>query len=156
MQLQPMSPDHYAVYFEQLVVDYADDKVRAGNWPADSALERSRDEITKLLPNGPSTPNHALFYLTVPDQEAPVGILWLSTVGDAGLRQAFIYDLWIRPDLRGGGLGKQAMTEAEAWARSHGLDRLSLHVFGHNTLALELYKKLGYVMTNVNMTKRLA
>jgi hypothetical protein len=29
-------------------------------------------------------------------------------------------------------------------------------VFGHNTLALELYKKLGYVMTNVNMTKRLA
>ncbi len=155
MNLEPMSPANFQIYIERLIVEYADDKVRSGNWPKNIALSRSRDEVMKLLPQGTLTEGHSLFDLTVPEEEGAVGRLWLGAIDQAGVRTGFIYDLWIRPHLRRKGLGAQAMLEAEGWAKDQGLDSLSLHVFGFNQAALALYKKLGYVTTDVNMTKKL-
>jgi len=45
------------------------------------------------------------------------------------------------------------MKEIEIFAKSIGLKSIGLHVFGHNKLARDLYKKLGYVETNINMKK---
>jgi ribosomal protein S18 acetylase RimI-like enzyme len=156
MNLKPMSRASFELYLERLIVEFAEDKVGAGNWSEEAALTRSRDEITKLLTDGLSTPGHALFDLTLPDEKEAVGVLWLSSIEDNGARQGFIYDVWIRPDLRRKGLGTTAMMEAERWARSQGLTSLGLHVFGHNQAALALYEKLGYVITNINMTKQLS
>ena len=156
MDLRPMSQASCEVYLERLIVEYAEDKVSAGNWPEGDALRRSRDEVTKLLADGVSTPGHALFELTLPEEKEPVGVLWLSIMEDNGARKGFVFDVWIRPDLRRQGLGTRAMMEAERWARSQGLNSLGLHVFGHNRAALALYKKLGYVITNLNMTKPLS
>ena len=33
------------------------------------------------------------------------------------------------------------------------VDLVGLHVFGHNIVAQELYKKSGYEITNINMRK---
>jgi RimJ/RimL family protein N-acetyltransferase len=49
----------------------------------------------------------------------------------------------------------QAMTKLEGEAKRLGLDRIGLHVFGHNSAARPLYEKLGYVPTNINMVKHL-
>ncbi len=156
MDLVPMSQESFEVYIERLIVEYADDKLRAGNWPAEIAQKRSREDIMKLLPQGTATEGQALYELFVPDETEAAGVLWLTAVEDAGVRKAFIYDLWIRPDLRRRGLATQAMLQSEAWVRSQGLDVISLHVFGHNQAALDLYNKLGYQATNINMTKRLS
>lgn len=155
MKLEPMSRAGFEAYVERLAVEYAEDKVAAGNWSVDVALSRSREEIAQLLPRGHATPGHALFDLTLPEEKEPVGVLWLSTMEEAGARKGFIYDVWIRPDLRRKGLGTMAMVEAERWAKAHGLVSLGLHVFGHNRAALALYEKLGYVITNLNLTKAL-
>jgi len=155
MDLRPMSQASYEVYLERLIVEYAEDKVGSSNWPEDGALTRSRHEITRLLVDGVSTPGHALFDLSVPDEEEAVGVLWLGIIEDGGARKGFIYDIWIRPDLRRRGLGRTAMLEAERWARSLGLTSLGLHVFGHNQAALSLYEKLEYTITDLNMTKQL-
>jgi RimJ/RimL family protein N-acetyltransferase len=42
------------------------------------------------------------------------------------------------------GIGRALMAAAEEWARSAGVRKLELHVFPHNTAALELYRGLGY------------
>jgi hypothetical protein len=47
------------------------------------------------------------------------------------------------------------MLAMEAEVKAMGLDRISLHVFGHNPGARRLYEKLGYETTNVYMAKQL-
>ncbi len=44
----------------------------------------------------------------------------------------------------------------EKKVREQGFDTVSLHVFGHNHAGRELYEKSGYVVTNVNMSKKIA
>jgi len=47
------------------------------------------------------------------------------------------------------------MQALEERVRHLGLSTISLHVFGHNHAARALYEKLGYVTTNVMMSKTL-
>ena len=46
---------------------------------------------------------------------------------------------------RGRGVGSALLVAAIEWAHGHGLHKLSLGVFAHNTAAIELYRKFGFV-----------
>ena len=46
---------------------------------------------------------------------------------------------------RGSGVGSALLAAAIEWARDRGLHKLSLGVFAHNTAAIELYRKFGFV-----------
>jgi len=46
---------------------------------------------------------------------------------------------------RGRGVGSALLEAAIQWARERGLHKLSLSVFAHNTAAIGLYRKLGFV-----------
>jgi ribosomal protein S18 acetylase RimI-like enzyme len=46
---------------------------------------------------------------------------------------------------RGRGVGSALLADAIEWARGRGLHKLSLGVFAHNTAAIELYRKFGFV-----------
>jgi [ribosomal protein S18]-alanine N-acetyltransferase len=46
---------------------------------------------------------------------------------------------------RGGGVGSALLAAAIEWARERGLHKLSLGVFAHNTAAIALYRKFGFV-----------
>jgi RimJ/RimL family protein N-acetyltransferase len=48
-------------------------------------------------------------------------------------------------DWRGRGVGSALLVAAIAWARDRGLHKLSLSVFVHNTAAIALYRKFGFV-----------
>ena len=48
---------------------------------------------------------------------------------------------------------RAAMIAIEDEVRQLGIDRIGLHVFGHNRGAWALYDQLGYEVTNVNMAK---
>ena len=71
IELQPMSPAEFQVYLERSIAEYADDKVKAGNWPQEGALERSRQEFNKYLPQGLDTPANFLRSLTDPETGTP-------------------------------------------------------------------------------------
>lgn len=51
----------------------------------------------------------------------------------------------ITREWRGRGVGSELMTAAIEWARERGLHKLSLGVFPHNTAAIALYRKYGFV-----------
>ena len=46
---------------------------------------------------------------------------------------------------RGRGVGSALLGAAIEWAHGHALHKLSLGVFAHNTAAIELYRKFGFV-----------
>lgn len=46
---------------------------------------------------------------------------------------------------RGRGVGSALMETAIEWAREQGLHKLTLSVFAHNTAAIALYHKVGFV-----------
>jgi ribosomal protein S18 acetylase RimI-like enzyme len=46
---------------------------------------------------------------------------------------------------RGRGVGSVLMAEAVRWARSVGVEKLLLSVYPHNTAAIALYRKFGFV-----------
>jgi ribosomal protein S18 acetylase RimI-like enzyme len=153
-QLRPMADDEYEQYLDVLRSAYVEDMVASGFMDARDAEAKVEADIKAQLPEGRRTPGAYLY--TVEEERELVGYAWMSSQHDqAGAPLAFVFDIWVRPDARGRGLGRAAMLALEAEARRLGLDRIRLNVFGHNEVARTLYRSLGYVELSVLMGKAL-
>jgi ribosomal protein S18 acetylase RimI-like enzyme len=128
--------------------------VKSGNWLPEEAKRRSREEHTQWLPDGFTSANQHLY--TIQLDGVPVGDLWLSTGTGTVLGVGFIYDLFINEEFRRQGIATEAMRLLEREAYALGLSNLALHVFGGNLVGSALYEKLGYEITNINMSKSLS
>ncbi|MEM0057989.1 MAG: GNAT family N-acetyltransferase [Candidatus Bathyarchaeia archaeon] len=62
-------------------------------------------------------------------------------------RHVGIIGIAIKKGFRGIGIGTEMMKTLEEYARKMGLKVLMLSVFANNTLAINLYKKMGFVET---------
>jgi RimJ/RimL family protein N-acetyltransferase len=155
IQLLPMTQPEYEPWLEQAITDYADDKVRAGTWEAGEALERSRAEFQRLLPDGLATKDNYVYSIWSDDAplDTPVGVLWMA-VPPWKRSLAFVYDFSIFEPYRRRGYGSQALRALEDKVRALGLDTIGLHVFGYNHGAIALYEKAGYEITDINMSKK--
>ena len=152
--LVPMMPDAWEAWRGRSIAGYAEDKVRAGTWPEDEALDRARRAFDELLPQGFQTPAHELRPIIAEDG-TDVGSLWLGPTEARDGHTCFIWDIVVRVEARGRGYGRAALLALEPLARELGYDAIGLHVFGHNTVARELYRTSGYVETDVSMVKAL-
>jgi len=74
---------------------------------------------------------------------------------DEANHPAFIFDFVINEQYRGKGFGKKTLLALDEKLEKMGATSIALHVFGYNTTAFELYKKMGYKVTNINMRKKL-
>ncbi|MEJ2795717.1 GNAT family N-acetyltransferase [Iodobacter sp. LRB] len=153
--LLPMRTAVYESYLESSILSYAEENVQSGRWQEEDALEQSRNEFHKLLPQGTDTPDHYLFEIIGKDNQSTVGFIWFAAVSDKGVRLAFIYDLEIKAPYRRQGYATQAFKAIETLVSDLGLASIGLHVFGHNTGAQALYRQLGYEVTGINMLKKL-
>ncbi len=149
--LVSMTQVEFDAFIERVVPEYAEDKVRAGQWSASDALERSRKEYLDDLPQGMETKSQYLY--TVFDGEKEVGMIWLSANPNDPAKNGFISELYVSENYRGKGYGKQAMLLIEEKARELGLKSIGLHVFGVNHAARNLYEAVGYEITSLNMKK---
>lgn len=153
--LIPMTEEEYRPWLEAAVRDYAEDHIKDGRWTAENALEESAKEFNHLLPEGLATAGNYLFRIYDARQDQKVGYLWFAVQEPEGRQYAFVYDFAISEPFRRRGYGSGAFEALEEKVRELGLDNIQLHVFGHNDAARALYKKLGYVETNVRMRKDL-
>lgn len=152
--LIPMTQAEYEKFLDFMVTDYANEKVKSGNWPADQAMEMSKGEFQKLLPEGVNSKDQYL-YSIVDDGQHVGGIWFAARAGESGKSSAWIYNLWIEDEFRRKGHASQAMLALEDEVKKVGLDTIGLHVFGHNQSAYALYQKIGYDTTNIIMSKKL-
>jgi len=151
VQLDPMTSEEYAAYHRDAVLAYAEAHVSAKSWPAEGARQRAIDEYAELLPEGVATPGHHLYTARNGGQE--IGMIWFAERTHGADRVAYLYDIKVETDLRGQGHGEALMRAMEREVRSVGLKTVRLQVFGNNSVARSLYRKLGYIETNVVMAK---
>jgi ribosomal protein S18 acetylase RimI-like enzyme len=150
VKLKAIQQEDFERFLEHAILDYAEDHVRNGNWSAEGALEKSRKEFERYLPNGIQTPDQYVWSI-VDEANHRIGVLWVQ-VKDG---KAFIFDFIIDEEYRGKGYGKQALTAMDERLKSMGVESVALHVFGDNVSAQELYKKLGFKITDIQMKKNL-
>lgn len=154
IELVPMTQEQYEAWLPTAIADYAQENAVTGRWSKDEAEGKSRNEFTKLLPQGVATPEQHLWSIARKSDGRAVGVLWIHVLQEPA-PHAFIYNIEIFPDFRRRGYAERAMRLLEEEARRLGLEGIRLHVFGHNSAAKPLYEKLGYVATNIQMLKRL-
>ena len=150
--LEPMDEATYVVWRASSEREYGEEKVKAGNWPADDAQRLAREAFDELLPQGRETPAHEVRAMVSDGRK--VGHAWWTVEDREAGRVAFIYDIAVAPDHRRRGYARLALAEIETWAREHDCAGVMLHVFGDNTPARALYRSVGFEETNVIMLKR--
>ncbi|MGG4547369.1 GNAT family N-acetyltransferase [Rossellomorea marisflavi] len=130
--LKRMSDKEFTAWWKNSVASYAREKVKAGNFKEETAIEQSESEFQKLLPQGKDTPDHYLF--TVIDEGEHVGMLWFHANHE--IKENYIFDIEMLESKRAMGYGKQTLQALEELSREMGMDKISLHVFGHNKTAI--------------------
>lgn len=149
--LQPMNEEEFNQYISYAIKDYANEKIVSGNWSEEEAIDLSRESFEKNLPENEKTANNHLF--SVFHNEIVVGMIWIFQKAPLNPTEGFIYDFVIFDQYQGQGYGKKTMKELELIAKELGITKIGLHVFGHNKIASGLYKKMGYEITNITMSK---
>jgi len=146
--LESMQQEDFDSLLEDEIRNYAAEHVRNGNWPEEGSLERSRKEFEALLPNGVHTPDQYIW--SILEKNKKTGLLWIHVKDN----KAFIYNFFIHEEFKGKGYGKQALAAMDEKLKSMGVDSVALHVFGDNLIAQELYKKMGFTITDLHMQKK--
>ena len=155
LRLAPMTEAEFAAYLARAVRSYADAHTRAGDVEPEEALERAQKDYDELLPEGLRSKNQHLFTLTHETLGA-IGLVWFELKERRGKKSAYLFDIEVREDLRGQGLGRRALELVEAKLRELGARSVGLNVFGYNHAARALYEKMGYQITGMGMKKELA
>lgn len=139
-----------AAYLATSREGYIAERIRAGDTP-EAAARNADDSIGRAFPDGRPAGGHLV--LCVEDDGTRVGTLWVGPQSREAADRWWVWDIVIDPAFRGRGLGRQAMLLAEAEARAHGAVELGLNVFGHNEVAIALYRSLGYEVSAMQMRK---
>jgi ribosomal protein S18 acetylase RimI-like enzyme len=156
VQLKPMTEAEYDVFYEYVILDYAEGLVRAGNAHPDRAVQLSRQQCAPVLSDRLASPDQ--FFCTIRQEDAGsthVGYLWWGIRELGGTRVANLYFVAVFEGYRRRGYATQALRLLEKEVRRAGLDEIRLYVFGHNTGAWSLYRKMGYAPVSLTMGKRL-
>lgn len=155
IELSELPRERFPSYRDDLVRDYARNKVRAGAWSPEEAPGRAAADVDGLLANGTETEGHYLYLLRDRSTVQEVGVVWLAVLYSGVGRSVWIYDVQIHEPFRRKGHGTQALRAVEKKATELGAESVELHVFGHNPAARALYEKVGYETTSVVMRRRL-
>ena len=79
----------------------------------------------------------------------------LITVSTAeGARVLLLEDVIVSAGHRGNGLGKRLVEHVLAWASAQGLKRVSLLADKENAVALDFYRKLGFVDSHMRVLRK--
>lgn len=153
VDLVPMSESDFQNFMAWSKPNYIQEMLRAGNWQPENAEQRAEQAFKQLLPKGMDTPNQYFYCIYDEARQNHLGYIWFGTREGGTTPFVALYDIVIFEAFRGQGYGRQTMQELEVQTRALGLNKIALHVFGHNHTARSLYKKAGYVETDVTMVK---
>jgi ribosomal protein S18 acetylase RimI-like enzyme len=155
IRLKRMCEDEYRTFRDAAVRGYAEDKQRSGDWVSRDAWTLSLQAFHRFAPSGLQTPDQHFFTVHDAATDAKVGWLWYQVRDDGLYRSAFLCDIAIFGEYQRQGYGTACLAELDNQAKGLGIRRVGLHVFGHNTEAVELYQRCGYNITDCTMAKDL-
>ncbi|RCS31359.1 GNAT family N-acetyltransferase [Rhodanobacter denitrificans] len=115
-------------------------------------VEGIRKDLLRHLEDQPA--NSFLFVAEDADGER-VGFIHLQRTADffTGRSNCHISDLAVAPHREGDGVGRALLAHAEAWAREHQCQLVTLAVFPGNERARALYEASGYATDLLRLAK---
>ena len=146
-----MNTYEFEHYIKPAIKEYAAELTTSGSCLESESMKKAQETFNFLLPDGIKSKGQYLFHV-INETDAIIGMIWF------GLRpnnEAFIYDFSIIEAFRNQGYGKKTMELVEDEAKKLGVKKLDLRVFGHNLSAISLYKKMGYGIYSMNMSKEI-
>ena len=155
-ELTPMSEESFAWYKANSSPNYARDKVASGEWEEDDALDKARELFDEMMPQGLDTPDNFLFEIVDEWDDVTVGMLWFKVEERGGDREAYVCDIFVKPEHQRKGHASRAFRRLEDTVKDLGLSGIGLNVFGNNVQAHRLYERLGYEPLNIYMFKPMA
>jgi ribosomal protein S18 acetylase RimI-like enzyme len=152
--LREMTQDEYRSYVDEVQAAVVRELV--ATMREEEARAMAAGGITQYLPEGVATPHHTL---VIAEDAAgnPVGNAWVGPDPHRaeGSDAAWLYDINVYPQARRSGYGSAILAEVEALVQRDGKARLGLNVVGTNEAAIALYRKNGYAVTTMQMSKAL-
>ena len=97
VELVPIEQKEFEIFLQRAIREYAEDHVRNGNWSPDGALEKSKKEFERLLPEGIHSQDQYVY--SIRNGDARVGVLWVQ-IKD---QRAFIFEFLVEEEFRGKG-----------------------------------------------------
>lgn len=89
-------------------------------------------------------PGAFAFIAETPEGEAAGFALWFLNFSTwRGVHGIYLEDLYVRPELRGGGYGKALLRELARTCVAHGYERLEWSVLNWNEPSINFYRALG-------------
>ncbi len=143
--LRAMDPDEFPDYRLWQIESYAAEKVAAGRCSPEEAMLESLEEVASLLPDGLNSEGHVIFVAELRSER--IGTIWVNINKEFEVPRAFGVDIEIEQSFRGQGLGRELMYATRSECRKLGARGFALSVFGHNSIARNLYESFGFVVT---------
>jgi GNAT superfamily N-acetyltransferase len=149
LKLVKMTPEDFDIVKGKMIADYAKDKIRVGHWSETEALELSKEALDNILKDGVETPNHYL--LNAIDNEEKIGFVWMNEING----EIFVNDTCIFEEFQEKKYEKKFIEMIEEKANKLDIKRINIHSYGYNEKNIEVYKKMGYDITDVYLNKGL-
>lgn len=153
LTLTPMTAQDLARLLVSLEQEFAEDLVAHRGLTPEAALAQSVSQIRESLPAGAATEGALLRVGRVDDTE--VGWIWVNVPGTTDSQRAWIHNIEVHPAHRGRGYARRMIQLIEAELAQLKVPELGLNVFGTNTVAIGLYRSLGFEVTSQQMAKRI-
>lgn len=151
--LHEMTEAGFAEFKPIITEEFAQELARNYRLDIEEARQNSAKQIDGMLVQGLATQNQFLYDILNSENgsDQRIGYLWVEA--DEERRRAFISYIYLHEPFRGQGFGRQTLELLENKMRERNIARIGLHVFASNTVALDLYRKVGYKLTSYNMQK---
>ncbi len=153
----------YADFAERQVIEYAGQRVHAGEWTAEEALGCAREALAELLADSLRVNGH-VFLEGVRVDGTCVGWIWVAPapafLGDDYERKRWLSQITVDEAQRKRGYGRALLSALHHWLEAQGVEELWLRVYNWNDAARRLYARAGYELvrqfpTDAHLRKRL-
>lgn len=95
---------------------------------------------------------HGAAFTALADHQ-PVGFVVVSILSFYSIPQGYIESIYVKPTVRGAGIGKALVERAVEYCRQQGSLVLKLDVSENNRAAIELYEAEGFAFTRRQMER---
>jgi len=91
------------------------------------------------------------------ESHAFLGYLWIGEGSNmmTGLKHGYVYDVFVKEEYRGRGIGRILLEKAESYCREKRYSRILLMVSVGNQAAISLYDNMGFKAEQTYMAKTL-
>lgn len=121
----------------------------------ESAAESSGESLETVkarVGNPPKAPGPDDLWMVIAQHKKNIGYLWVRI--DRVNEEAFGYDIYLRPEFRNMGYGRDVMLKCGKILEKQGIERLKICVFTDNVSARHLYESLGFKEISLNAEKK--